>query len=214
MNMVRRMLKGKNLLKEIWEEVVSTTAYLLNRCPTKKLENVTLEEAWSGLKPNLNHLKVFGFIAYRHAPCQLIKKLDDKGGVIVLVGYHSLGGYKPFDTVNRRIIIIRDVVTGYQQVVTGYQNPVTSYRFEILDSKVARSTQQHAVKSRDEGNVRRSTRQRGLSQRLQDCELFRDNDVNDDGDFVHFALMTESKPVNMEEALSDPKWIYSMKEEM
>lgn len=57
----------------------------------------------------------------------------------------------------------------------------------------------------------RSTRQRGLPQRLQDCEFFRDNKVNDDGDFVHFALLAESQPVKMKEASSDPKW---MKEEM
>jgi transposase InsO family protein len=41
MNMVRTMLKGKNLPKELWGEAVSTAAYLLNRCPTKKLEKIT-----------------------------------------------------------------------------------------------------------------------------------------------------------------------------
>lgn len=45
MNMVRSMLKGKNFSNELWGEEVSTTAYLLNKCPTKKLENVTPEEA-------------------------------------------------------------------------------------------------------------------------------------------------------------------------
>lgn len=38
--------------------------------------------------------------------------------------------------------------------------------------------------------------------------------MNNDGDFVHFALMAESEPVNEEEALSDPKWICAMKEEL
>lgn len=65
-----------------------------------------------------------------------------------------------------------------------------------------------------EENVRRSTRKRVFPPRLQDCELFKDNEVIDDGDFVHFTLMAEFEPVKMEEALSDPKSIYVMKEEM
>lgn len=47
MNMVRIMLKRKNLPKELWGEAVSTTSYLLNKYPTKKLERVTPEETRS-----------------------------------------------------------------------------------------------------------------------------------------------------------------------
>lgn len=65
-----------------------------------------------------------------------------------------------------------------------------------------------------EKNMRRSTRQRGFTQRSQGYELLWDNEVNDDGDFVHFALMAEFEPVKTEEALSDPKWICPMKEEL
>lgn len=73
---------------------------------------------------------------------QLRKKLDDKGEVMILVGYDSTGGYKLFDALNRRIVIIRDViidelkkvqqgVTGYQQTLTGYMKVVTSYQKSI-----------------------------------------------------------------------------------
>lgn len=41
--------------------------------------------------------------------------------------------------------------------------------------------------------------------RLQDCDVFLDNLIADSGDLVHFALIAESQPVNLEEALSDPK---------
>ncbi|KAI5413831.1 hypothetical protein KIW84_058106 [Lathyrus oleraceus] len=40
---------------------------------------------------------------------------------------------------------------------------------------------------------RRPARQRGMPQRLRDCEVFRDNDINNDGDLIHFALMAESE---------------------
>ncbi|XP_058727181.1 uncharacterized protein LOC131598615 [Vicia villosa] len=43
---------------------------------------------------NANHLRVFGYVAYQHLREQLRMKLDDKGGLIIHVGYHSTGGYK------------------------------------------------------------------------------------------------------------------------
>ena len=110
MNMVRSMLKGKHLPKELWGEAVSTATYILNRCPTKKLEGITPEECWSGVKPSLSHLKVFGSIAHRHVPDQLRRKLDDKSSQMILIGYHSTGGYKLFDPMNKQVVISRDVI--------------------------------------------------------------------------------------------------------
>lgn len=122
--MVRSMLKGKSLPKELWGETVSIYSYLLNKFHIKKLENVTPEEAWSGFKPNLNFLRVFGSIVSRHVPGLLRKKLDGKGDMMILVGYHSIGGYKLFGTLNRRIVINRDVVIDELEKlhhgVTGY----------------------------------------------------------------------------------------------
>lgn len=43
MSMVRSMLKGKKLPKELRGETMSTIAYLLNMCPTKKFEKITLD---------------------------------------------------------------------------------------------------------------------------------------------------------------------------
>ncbi|XP_058765508.1 uncharacterized protein LOC131639000 [Vicia villosa] len=228
MNMVRSMLSGKSLPKELWGEAVSTATYLLNRCPTKKLEKLTPEEAWCGFKPNLSHLRVFGSVAYKHVPGQLRKKLDDKGEEMIFVGYHSTGGYKLFDARNRKIQISRDEkqsqnsagnsVTGYSQAVhtgvIGYeQNRIPTAVF--FDDPVSPETvPQPPNDVQTEGHRRRSTRQRVLPSRLQECERFQDNEVNNEGDFVHFALMAESEPVNTEEALRDPKWICAMKEEL
>jgi hypothetical protein len=83
--MVRSMLNSKNLPKELWGEEVSTATYVLNRCPTKMLDGITPEECWSGNKPNVSHLRVFGSIAYRHVPDQLRRKLDDKSEVMILL---------------------------------------------------------------------------------------------------------------------------------
>jgi transposase InsO family protein len=41
LDMVRSMLKSKNLSKEFWAKAVDCAIYLLNRCKTSSLENVT-----------------------------------------------------------------------------------------------------------------------------------------------------------------------------
>jgi hypothetical protein len=110
MNMVRSILKGKHLPKELWGETVSTATYILNRCPTKKLEGITLEECWFGVNPRLSHLRVFGSITHRHVPDQLRRKLDDKSSQMIMIGYHSIGGYKLLDPVNKQVVISRDVI--------------------------------------------------------------------------------------------------------
>jgi hypothetical protein len=57
---------------------VHTTIYTLNRCPTREILNLTTEEAWSGYKPSVAHMKVFGCTAYAHVPKEKRIKLDDK----------------------------------------------------------------------------------------------------------------------------------------
>nr|GEV69410.1 copia-type polyprotein [Tanacetum cinerariifolium] len=57
LNMVRSMLKTKKMPKEFWAEAVDCAVYLLNRCPSKSLDNKTPQEAWNGLKPTVSHLQ-------------------------------------------------------------------------------------------------------------------------------------------------------------
>ena len=45
MNMVRSMLSEKKIPKTFWPEAVNWTMYVLNRCPTLAVKNVTPEEA-------------------------------------------------------------------------------------------------------------------------------------------------------------------------
>lgn len=109
LNMVRSMLKTKRLPKYLWGEAVSTATYVLNRSPSKRLDGVTPEEAWSGKKPNAVHLRVFGFVCFRHIPDQLRSKMDDKGEQMILLGYHSIGGYKLFNPKTKQVVVSRDM---------------------------------------------------------------------------------------------------------
>ena len=80
------MLFYAHLPLKFWAEALSTAVYLRNRSPTKAVEDKTPYEAWSGDRPNVKHLRVFGCIAYAHVLKDERKKLDlSIGSVFLLV---------------------------------------------------------------------------------------------------------------------------------
>ena len=104
------MLKGKGLPHSFWGEAVTTATYILKRSPTKKMEAIVQEIVWSGLKPTVNYLKIFGSLCYRHIPDKKRKKLEDKSEALILIGYHPTGACRLFNPVIQQILISRDVV--------------------------------------------------------------------------------------------------------
>ncbi|KAJ3704843.1 hypothetical protein LUZ61_008548 [Rhynchospora tenuis] len=110
LDMVRSMLKSKNMPKEFWAEVVQCAVYLQNRCPTASLENMTPQEAWCGVKPTVSHLKVFGSVAYAHIPDQRRTKLDDKSKKLIFIDYDERSkACKFIDPATNKIRISHDV---------------------------------------------------------------------------------------------------------
>ncbi|XP_071575062.1 uncharacterized protein [Temnothorax nylanderi] len=107
----RSMLIESNLPVYYWAEAVSTAAYLINRSPTKGLKNITPEEAWTGKKPDLAHLRVFGCRALAYIPKEKRQKWDPKARECTFVGYCTDStGYRLMDPVTRTIFKSRDVV--------------------------------------------------------------------------------------------------------
>ena len=117
---VRAMLADSRLPHRFWAEALSTTAYLINRSPTKTLDGKTPFQAWYGKKPNVNHLRVFGCSAYVHVPKDERKKLDPKAKKCTLLGYGtSRKGYRLYDWKTLSIIHSRDVV--FNELSRGYE---------------------------------------------------------------------------------------------
>ncbi|KAI4365323.1 hypothetical protein MLD38_021316 [Melastoma candidum] len=108
--MARRMLKGKGLLNSVWAEVVNTTACTLNRSPTKVVQNKTPYEARHKKKPLVDHLKVFGCVAYALLPKKK-EKFDEKSKKLIFIGYSEESkGYHLFDPKTNNLVISRDVI--------------------------------------------------------------------------------------------------------
>ena len=110
MNMARTLLKEKSLSNNFWAEAVACSVYLLNRSPTTKLNLKFPQEAWSGTKLNVAHLRTFGCIAYTHIPSELRKKLDDRSEKCIFIGYSETSkAYKIYNPIPKKLILSRDV---------------------------------------------------------------------------------------------------------
>eukprot|EP00253_Pinus_taeda_P033974 PITA_33974 len=79
------MLNGARLGKEFWAEVVDTACYLVYRSPSSALEDKTPQEVWTGKKPSLSHVRVFGCDAYVHVPKEKRTKLDSKSEKCIFI---------------------------------------------------------------------------------------------------------------------------------
>ena len=111
MNLVRSMLSEKKIPKTFWHEVVNWTIYVLNRCPTFAVKDMTPEKVWSGVKPSVEHFRVFGCVAHVHIPDARRTKLENKSFCCVLLGVNEESkGYRLYDPVAKKIVTSRDII--------------------------------------------------------------------------------------------------------
>jgi len=233
-NMTMCMLRNFHLPKEFWGEAVSTAVYLLNRSPTKKHEDVTPEEIWSGNKPDIKHLRVFGCLCFRHVPDQLRRKLDKKGEQMIMLGYHTIEGYRLYDCNSRKVVISSDVIFDeYRSLnlenITVKTNPrQQDLNFDLDESasKPAKGHEDvnHDISDQDSQNLeevahRRVKRTRVHPSRLQQYEVYSDDRVTDEEELlpseeVHIALFVDVEPISFAQAVKERKWIEAMKEEL
>ena len=68
----------------------------------------TPEEAWSGRKPRISHLKVLGSLAFIWIPDVSRTKLDAKSQKLMLAGYSSL--HKAYRLIDVHVVSYTTVV--------------------------------------------------------------------------------------------------------
>ncbi|PNX76333.1 putative LRR receptor-like protein kinase [Trifolium pratense] len=223
--------EAEKVTTQVLGEAVTTTAYILNKCPTKKLKTVP-EEAWCGRKPSVKHFKIFGSLCYKHVPDAKRTKLEDKSEIMILIGYHPTGAYKLYNPMTNKVNISRDVIVNEAEQWKWETNPV--YRDEVQYNHVHLESsddsdgedgyeEEDTVQAENadvpedvEASVR-PQRTRHAPARLNDCEVTHDSAVNDEGELIHFALLADSEPVNFRDALKnkkkkiDVKWVFKVK---
>ena len=84
---VREIIHDQELPMYLWDDTCNTTVYLLNRCPHKKRKDMTLEKAYTNVKLEVSHLRIFGCLVYIHVPKEKRTKLEPAGRRGIFVGY-------------------------------------------------------------------------------------------------------------------------------
>lgn len=110
-NIVRNMLSKKQIPKKIWPKAGNWAVHVLNRSPTLAVKGMTLEETWSGVKPNVDYFRIFGCIGHVYILDNKRTKLDDKSFECVLLGKSEESkAYRLYDPVSNKVVVSRDVI--------------------------------------------------------------------------------------------------------
>ena len=87
MEAVKTMIYDQDLPMHLWAEATRTVVYVQNRISHNTLGFKTPEEMFTGKKPEVSHLKIFGCPVYIHIPKEKRTKLDPSGKKGIFVGY-------------------------------------------------------------------------------------------------------------------------------
>ena len=239
MNMVRSMLSNKNIPKTFWPEAMNWTIYVLNRCPTLAVKDVTPGEAWSGVKPSIDHFRVFGCIAHVYVPEERKTKLDNRSITCVLLGVSEESkGYKLFDPVAKRVVVSINVIfeeekqwdwdVSYEKKIVvdlewgdgdgeNEEGMSENENGENTDGEVG-ETCDEAVREEEDGSSEGEERVRELRQsRERQPPMWMGDYVSGEGlseDEVHMALVLSTDPLNFEEAVKSANWRLTMNNEI
>ena len=84
LDIVRSMMGFTSLPIFFWRHALEIFCYILNKVSNKSVDK-TLYEIWTGRKPVLSHLRIWGCLAY--VKCLKIDKLGPKSDRCLFIGY-------------------------------------------------------------------------------------------------------------------------------
>jgi hypothetical protein len=122
---------------KFWDDAFLNATYLINRMPTRVIDNSSPLERLFHTKPNYSLLRVFGCACWPHLRAYNKNKLAFRSIECVFLGYSSLHkGYKCLDQSSSRVYVSRDVVFD-EHVFPFYRdstNPASSLHSLHLDN--------------------------------------------------------------------------------
>jgi hypothetical protein len=86
----RSKMYDQNLSLYICVEASVVAVYLQNRNPHGILGKKTHEEAFTGSRPDVEHIRIFGCLTYSHVPSEKRTKLGPTSQQGILVGYSEV----------------------------------------------------------------------------------------------------------------------------
>ncbi|KAK4385581.1 Retrovirus-related Pol polyprotein from transposon TNT 1-94 [Sesamum angolense] len=210
--------EGETLAKSfLGREAVYTAVYLLNRCPTKAVQNMTPIEAWSGKKPSAKHLRVFGSICYVHIPTEKRHKLEEKTEKGIFLGYSTQSkGYRIYNLKTKKLIISRDVEFDEDAMWNWDEEKVE--RQSVVIPKETPPQQQQEEGTDQAEMERRSQQAPGSPKRPPSSEDIEEETpprrtklLSDIYETCNFIML---EPENFETAVKHKVWVQAMEEEI
>ena len=103
MEMVRSMMSYSDLPDSFWGYALETTTYSLNLVPSKLVPTTPIE-LWTGRKPSLSHIRIWGSPA--HVLSGNTSKLESRIEVCLFVGYpKGMKGGLFYSPKNQKVIV-------------------------------------------------------------------------------------------------------------
>jgi hypothetical protein len=103
------MIHDQDLPMCLWAEAAMTVVYVQNRLSHSTLGLKTPEEMFTGKKPEVSHLKIFGYPLFIHIPKEKRNKLDPSGKKGIFVGY--CGSPRPSESTYQVTATLRSAGT-------------------------------------------------------------------------------------------------------
>jgi len=152
---------------------------------------MTPEEKFTGKKPNVSHLKVFGCIAYVHVLDEKRSKLDPKAEKCIFIGYFlEQKGYRCFNPSTRKLHMSRDVV--FDEMISLYSSLKITEDGEARNGDVSSNVEQESqlISGPQESSIS------GLSNTPWKGKLRSSN-------IVHGSFQTSSRNLHVDDESSD-----------
>ncbi|BBH04991.1 transposable element gene [Prunus dulcis] len=215
--MAKAMLHGKGLPYYLWAEAVHTAVYLINRCPTRALGDKTPFEAYSGRKPGLAHLKIFGCVCYVHISTKVRQKLDAKSTKGIFVGYAICEkGYRVYDPATKKILLSRDVV--FDENATWVWKQMSDEQGSMINHEeqydLSNDSSQLTL-SRGHDHFQ-SPRTSDISSSMRNTQAFDHTPLKwrNLDDVLAQCNLCIMEPENFDDAAKDESWMKAMKDEL
>ena len=215
LDMVRSMMSQADLPNSFWGHALETAAFTLNRVPSKSVQK-TPYEIWSGRRPNLSFMKIWGCDAY--VKRQSSDKLGPKSQKCLFVGYpKETKGYYFYNPSEQKVFVARTGVFLEKEFISKGTSgrkveleEIQEQQGDIEPEMEPEQTPQDVV-VQESVPVAQSPRRTGRIRREPERYGFL---VTHTGDVM---LMDQDEPTTYQQAMSGPdseKWLVAMKSEM
>ena len=107
------MLLDAGLGNQFWGFAILAAAHIINRMPSRVHAGKRPFEIWTGIKPGIGHLRIFGCPTHVLIPTENRRKLDSKSAQCIFIGYAEKQGtrvYNLYQPNTGKTITSQDVV--------------------------------------------------------------------------------------------------------